>query len=81
MQYELLSDRFANDSDTNASALDLIKGMAGGTGERHAGALKFGLREGFSRFKPTPVEPVQPSPYTEPRPAVKKPISRFTRPY
>ena len=79
MQYELLSDRFANDPDTNASSLDLIKSMAGGTRTHHAGALKFGLREGFSRFKSTPVETVPPSPYAEQRAPVKKPTSRFTR--
>jgi hypothetical protein len=49
MQYELLSYRFADDSNTNASAVNLIKNMADGTLAHHAGALKFGLREGFSR--------------------------------
>jgi len=46
MQRELLSDKLS-DRDTNASAVNLIKNMAGGTGAHHAGALKFGLREGF----------------------------------
>ena len=47
MQRELLSDKFGDD-DTKTSAVSLIKNMAGGTGAHHAGALKFGLREGFS---------------------------------
>ena len=47
MQRELLGDKFG-DRDTNTSAVNLIKNMAGGTGAHHAGALKFGLREGFS---------------------------------
>jgi len=47
MQRELLSDKFG-DKDTKASAVSLIKNMASGTGAHHAGALKFGLREGFS---------------------------------
>lgn len=81
MQYELLSDRFANDPDTNASAMDLIKSMASGSRESHAGALKFGLREGFSRFKTAPVEIAQPSPPVELRTPARKPIRTFGRPY
>ena len=67
MQYELLSNKFDN-QDTNASAMDLIRSMASGTRVHHASALKFGLREGFSRavVEPTDLEdfvmtPVQPS--------------------
>ena len=47
MQRELLSDKFC-DGNTKTSAIGLIKNMAGSTGAHHAGALKFGLREGFS---------------------------------
>ena len=53
MQHELLREKF-DDCDTAASATDLIKSMARGGDAHHAGALKFGLREGFSR--PLPVE-------------------------
>lgn len=57
MQYELLSNKFDN-QDTNASAMDLIRSMASGTRVHHASALKFGLREGFSRavVEPTDLE-------------------------
>ena len=48
--------------------------MAGGTSAFHAGALKFGLREGFSRLKPTPIEVPQPSPSTE------RPLEEANRP-
>ena len=74
MQYELLSDRFADDADTNASALDLIKSMAGGTRANHAGALKFGLREGFSRIDPPPIKTIQP--LSKPL-SGKKPTARY----
>lgn len=47
MQYEILSED-PDDPKTTASAVDLIKSMAGGAGAHHADALKFGLREGFS---------------------------------
>jgi len=56
MQYELLSEDL-NDHDTAASVVGLIKSMVDGSGMHHAGALKFGLREGFSlvrRKKPEP---------------------------
>ena len=56
MQYELLRDKFDN-QETNASAVGLIKNMADGTRTHHANAFKFGLREGFSRTKPTSTEP------------------------
>jgi len=46
MQYELLAGGFG-DQTTNASMVDLIKNMADGTAAHRAGALKFGLREGF----------------------------------
>lgn len=78
MQYELLSHKFANDPDANAAALDLIKSMADGTRVHHAGALKFGLREGFSRFKPTAIEAALPSTYVERSPA-KKQTGRYPR--
>jgi len=52
MQYELLGDGF-EDRDAKASSVNLIKGMAGGTGAHRASALKFGLREGFSRVSST----------------------------
>jgi len=58
MQRELLSDKFG-DHDTNASAVNLIKNMAGGTGAHHAGALKFGLREGFSLPRATGKKPMR----------------------
>ena len=51
MQCKLLNDKF-NDQDTTASAVDLIKNMTGGTGIHKAGALKLGLREGFSFAHP-----------------------------
>ena len=47
MQCELLNGKF-DDQDTTASAVDLIKNMTSGTGIHQAGALKLGLREGFS---------------------------------
>jgi len=50
MQYELLSDKFVH--DTTTSVVGLIRGMADGSGAHHAGALKFGLREGFSLARP-----------------------------
>jgi len=53
MQYELLSDKF-EDLYTNASSINLIKSMADGTGAGRASALKFGLREGFSRVSSSP---------------------------
>jgi len=56
MQRELLNDKFG-DNDTKASAVSLIKNMAGGTGSHHAGALKFGLREGFSASRVTGKNP------------------------
>ena len=62
MQYELLNKKF-NDGDANAPAVDLIKSMADGTGVHRAGALKFGLREGFSRASPKPSEIVNPPPF------------------
>ena len=51
MQCELLNNKF-NDQDTTASAVDFIKNMTGGTGIHQAGALKLGLREGFSFAHP-----------------------------
>jgi hypothetical protein len=51
MQCELLNDKF-DDQNTTASAVDLIKNMTGGTGMHQAGALKLGLREGFSFAHP-----------------------------
>ena len=54
VQYELLSDKF-DERSTSASAVDLIKSMADGTGSRHADALRFGLREGFSRVRQAPI--------------------------
>ena len=57
MHYELLSG-MTDERDTDASIVDLIKGMAGGASPHRAGALKFGLREGFSRANPTQPEPV-----------------------
>ena len=59
IQYELLSNKY-DELSTSASAVDLIKDMAGGTGPHHAGALKFGLREGFLRVWRTPIEPSPP---------------------
>jgi len=58
MQYELLTDKFDGD-DTTATVVDLIKSMAEGTGAHHAGALKFGLREGFSLPRPKSPETIQ----------------------
>lgn len=57
MHYELLSG-MPDERDTNASMAGLIKSMAGGALPHQAGALKFGLRGGFSRANPTPPEPV-----------------------
>ena len=74
MQYELLSDRFSDYADTNASALDFIKSMAGGTRAHHAGALKFGLREGFSRLEPAPIKMIQ---TFGKQPSGKKPTGRY----
>ena len=72
MQYGLLSDRFADDSNANASAASLIKNMADGTLAQHAGALKFGLREGFSRMEPVaPVVVPAPAPAPSPAPDAK----------
>lgn len=75
MQYELLSEKFG-DPETNTSAATLIRSMADGTGTHHAGALKFGLREGFSRKRqaptgPAPVRPASP-PIEEPQFSFKK---------
>ena len=71
MQYKLLSDDF-DDHDTNASAVELIKSMANGTRTDHADALKFGLREGFFRTWPTPVESLKDPPSAP----AKKPAGR-----
>ena len=71
IQYELLSDKF-DELSTNASAVDLIKDMAGGTGPHHAGALKFGLREGFLRVWQTPIEPSPPPSIGSPEPPDRK---------
>ena len=59
-----------------ALRLHLIRSMADGTGTHHAGALKFGLREGFSRKRqaptgPAPVRPASP-PIEEPQFSFKK---------
>ena len=61
MQYELLTEWFDN-PDTALSTADLIKGMANGTGAHHAGALKLGLREGFSLVRPGLPDTLQLSP-------------------
>jgi len=63
MQSELLAETF-DDRDTTASAVDLIKSMAGGAGAHHASALKLGLRKGFSSVRPKP-------------PVGKKPVRRM----
>jgi len=62
MQYELLAGEF-DDHNTTASAVDLIKNMADGTGARHTDALKFGLREGFSLPRPKPPQTIPPAPF------------------
>jgi len=61
MQYELLTEKFDN-LDTTVFTRDLIKNMANGTGARRAGALKLGLREGFSFIRPKSPETLQPLP-------------------
>jgi hypothetical protein len=78
MQYELLSDRFADDPNANLLAASLLKGMADGSRAHHVAALKFGLREGFSRMNPTTAEPATPTLHCDPRPVTKKPrVSGF----
>ena len=53
MQHELLSDKL-DDRDTNASAVELIKSMADGTGAHRADALKFGLRKRLTSSESSP---------------------------
>lgn len=72
MQYELLSDTFADDSNINASAVNLIKNMADGARAHHAGALKFGLREGFSQMMPAALVAVPTPTYESRFPTRKK---------
>lgn len=76
MQYELLSKE-PDDRNTTTSAVDIIKSMAGGTGAHHAGALKFGLREGFSLARPT--RPSSPDAQTRPAPKNSKQMGFFGR--
>ena len=71
MQYELLRNRF-DDHETNAPAANLIKSMADGTRTHHASALKFGLREGFSRTGQATAEPAPPPPPVESQLSLKK---------
>ena len=81
LQYELLSDKF-NGQETNASTADLIKSMADGTRTHHASALKFGLREGFSRTEPALVEKRSETPpglFGTTRQSTKKLTGRFGR--
>jgi len=61
MEYDLLSVKF-DDHDMNTSVVGLIRDMADGSGAHHAGALKYGLREGFSL--PRPKQPEAPPPPT-----------------
>jgi hypothetical protein len=47
MQWELLSE-FHDDDNASTSAADIVKRMKGGNTAYRAGALKLGLRNGFS---------------------------------
>jgi len=72
MQYALLSDKF-DDHDTTTSVVNLIGGMADGSGAHYAGALKCGLREGFSLARPKqPEAPPSSSWGTQPRQTGKR---------